>query len=716
MKKIISFVLSIAMLSAYAANAAAAEVTYKEYRENEIAATNKYADADYVFELGSEKFTLLDSSENESSKYFVVANQVYERKYIKTDSFTSTAETSLNHWLNNDFISEDFSGNKLNSKIIAHIDNTHVWGLDPSAAIAEGTSFTAGITIPSVSEMTAYGSIMGYADPEENYATRTQLTGTTKSIVIYDKAKSNVSETSWKLANRNNNALSYIRPIFWLDDKFFVKVPLDLTKAGAKVKEEIKKIDVNELLKIYSANYLIENLGIAPPEGYVSIKKAKVITLSGNQAANGETLKASFEYDPENKYDMASARFKWERVSDEGATEVGSGETYVVTEADTINGKYAIRFNVTVTDTSGNSTEHNSELTGKIPVIAARSYAPNVNISMTKDEDNTDYKFTFGGKSFTLVDTFNNDKSTFFVVPNDSYGQAGMNSAYFDPNDQAGMAYTMNTTFVNNGLDSGLLPQEIIDHIDFDHMWVCESAPLCPNEKVNESYAFKAGVTLLSFSEIEKYRNIMATVGNLSGYSRTAANFKNTAAGKEELNYINTIKWNDGNSAIWANHWDTIDVKNNVKPVFYLGKSFFKEVAIDWETVGTKALEMLNKVYTVEDFGGLYADELLEQKGFKHNYELSAAASGLSGGAASLSGTVTSNIAESGSGILIFVVYDEGGAAVASKAEKIEFNGKETKSFSLSTESLAQGSYTAKAMLWDNLFDANAQIRHVEYK
>lgn len=712
MKKFTALMLAVSMLSAYAVSAHASEVTYRNFRDGEVVSTNATADADYVFDMNGDKFTLLDSFDDADSKYLVITNESYGSYDIDTESFITDDENALKNWINTTFITDGNDGKKLNNDIIKHLDTNHVWALEPSDNIPENTTFTGGIAIPSLSEMEIYGDIMGYADPGEKYSTRTQLTGTTKCIAIYDPSRCDGTETTWKPYGRNSASVG-IRPIFYLDEDFFAETALDLTKVGDKIKEEIKKIDVNELLKIYDATYLIDNLGITPPSGYVSIKNVSIKTLSNAAVKNGETLLPTFDYANSNENDFASASYTWERITDSGDVEtVGADDSYIVTEADTIDGKYSIRFKVVVTDTEGNSTAHYSEKTAKIPAIATKHWTPNYTIGMTKNVENTDYKFMVGDKSFTLVDTFNNDKSTFFVVPNDDYGKAGMAHPYFDPQDKSSMAYTINTTFVKEGLGSSILPDEVVKYIDFDHMWACEGAPLSLNEKVHESYAFKAGVTLLSFTEIEKYKNIMATVGNLAGYSRTPAEYINSDKDKA---YIHNIKWNDQGTGVWTNVWDTVNAQNNVKPVFYLGKDFFKEVELDLDTIGLEAINMLKNVYTVEDLQNLYSVAELELKGFKHNYDLSATFGGKNGGEATITGNITSNVLGAHNKVLILCVYDTDGIAVASKAVNINFSGKETKSVSLSAGTLPEGNYTAKVMLWDNLYNANSGMSCVTY-
>lgn len=714
MKKFTALMLSAAMLATYAFNASAA-VTYKEYADGDVITTNKYADSKYVFDVDGEKFTLLDTFDSTTSKYLVIANKSYGQRTVKEDSFTSEKSSAVQNWLNGDFIAKT-NASRLNDDIISHIDFNHVWSFDPSLNLPEGTTVTAGITLPSVSEMAEYGNKMGYADPGEGYATRTQIAGESDDCVVeYEYGVSDKSATSWKITG-TDMTYTGIRPIFCLNDSFFAEKAIDLTKAGDEVKAEIKKIDVSKLLGIYDATYLINNLGIAPPDGYIMLRDVKIKTLSGETVKNGETLLPKFKYDSSNENDFASASYVWERIDEKGnATKVGTGDKYIVTEEDTIGGKNTIRFKVTVTDTEGNSTEHTSEKTTVIPAIVTKVWKPSTeNIHAPMNTEDMSYKFTVGDQVFVMVDVFNNDKSTFFIVP-DGIVKTRMTHPYFDPTDEASVAYKMNTTFVNEGLgdESMVLPDDIIKYIDFDHMWVCEAAPENIDERVHESYAFKAGVTLLSFTEIQKYSSIIATVNNIKGFSRSAANYASPT--KPEMPYIYYINWRDNNTNIWTNVWDTDGNLYSAKPALYLGKDFFKNVKIDLATVGTEALKMLKKVYNVEDLAGLYSVETLEEMGFNHNYSLSATFGGKTGGEATLSGTLTSNVEGEHSKVLILSICDADGIAVASKAQKIDFDGKETKSISISAGTLPEGTYTAKAMLWDNLYDANAEMTCITY-
>ena len=684
-------------------------VIYKPYEVNQIINTNAKADKDYVFYVNGKSFSLLDRTDN--GDCLVIANDKYGNRTVKADSFTDAEdENSLSYWLNSTFL----TAGGFDTTLSRYINYEHEWQLDPApntqTPIGEGVTFTAGITIPSVSELEYYGSIVGYDELNDNYSTRTIVNADIADcIAVFQKTKSEIDDTSWKLFNRKNPSTG-IRPMFEMRKSFFAENPIDLTTAGERVKDVIREIDVNTLAGIYDIGYLTENLGVAPPEGYLSVKNIGIEVLSGENVKNGETLKANFTYDSANEYEMAGAEYVWERMYNGESEEVGTGDTYIVNEADTVDGKYSLRFKVTVTDTAGHSTTHKSPETTVVPAIAVRSYAPNYAVSMKQDWDNDDYKFTVGDKKYVLLDTFNNDKSTFFVVPDFSTGRAAINSAYFDPKDSTNIAYAVNTTLIKSGLEEGeMLPDEIVEHIDFDHMWVCESAPTCPNENVHSSYAYKAGLSLLSYTEVEKYKNAVATIKDLGGYSRTAADYVYEKA--PEINYINTIRWNDEGTNIWANHWDARGAMNQVRAAFYLDKSFFTSVDIDWSGAGAKVREMLSGIYTVEDFSGRYSDEVLEECGFKHNYEIDADVTGLNGGVVSTSGTVMSNIRNPQDGVIIICVYDEKGAAVASKAAEINFDETGAAQFNLSTAALEDGAYSAKIMFWNSLADGYAETR-----
>ncbi|MBR4173212.1 MAG: hypothetical protein IKR46_02445, partial [Clostridia bacterium] len=529
-----------------------------------------------------------------------------------------------------------------------------------------------------------------------------------KNIFVYQYSgsnKSDIDDTSWKAYNRSKPNVP-IRPIFYLDADFFKEVKIDLATAGENVKAELQKLDYDTLSEIYEADDIIDKLGIVPSGIYIKIENLSIKVKSGENIKNGETLRADFDYAKTNQFDLQSAEYTWERVFGDTKETVGEGREYIVNESDTIDGKYKIQVKVKVVDTEGNEVVKTSEPTEVIPPIVTKAYAPNYNIAVHKNEENNDYKFEYDGKSFTLIDAFNNDKSTFFVIPNDDYGRAKMTSAYFEPEDEGSIAYTLNETFVKSGIDGKTLPQGIKEHIDFSHKWVCEGAPENPNDNVKSSYAFQAGVTLCSFTEAERYKNVFATVDNLGGFSRTAADYKNPS--KEDVSYVNSLKWNGGGSAIWANHWD-LPSTNSVRPVFYLDKSFFKEEHIDIDTMGTKALELLKKIYTVEDLLGQYDLAYLEAKGFLHNYTIDVAATGLSGGDVGISGKIISNISDTKNAVLIFGVYDSEGRMLASNAKELALDGKNSEQIiNLTAGTIKSGSYIAKIMIWDDLFFANA--------
>lgn len=721
MKRFTSLALLAAMFMSCTIQivSAAVEVVYNSYVANKIVNTNKYANTDYTFTIGSETFTMLDIFDDEASAYLVVANQNYGNRTINGSDFgkepdieNNKQDENITYWLNNTFTVSGNGGKTLNRGIIKHIDFEHLWTGEaaPKAKIpiAETYIFKAGITLPAVSEMEAYKDMMGYSDTGATFLTRTpanQVISGGDEWVFACTPSNGKSDTTWQLAHWKIPANTGIRPMFYLDCGFFGDVAVDLETAGEAVKDEIKKVDDEKLLNLYSISQLIAELGFKPPEGFIFLENVKIKTRNGKAVTYGSTLQPSFDYSEDNRHDFKGAEYVWERIDGDKITVVGNGSEYAVTEADANGGQIQIRYKMTVTDTSGAQASYTSKAE-TIPALGIKSYAPNVALTVKKDTP-TEHKFKLDGKSFQILDYFDNDQSTFFVKSVESYGSMTISSVYMNPTDQSNFAYTLNTKFPESGNSGLFLPAAIIDHIDFNHLWLTEKAPLNENLNVRENhYAFKAGITLISFSEIERY---IQTVGDLSGFSRTPADFSNTTR-KE---FIHNIGVREG--SIFANHWD-LPAANQIKPVFYLKKDFFVNVKLDWKEVGEAIISRLTEMYTIEDFNGMYTDSELRGLGFKNNFDIEALVSSMDGTAApSISGTIKSNLNSEECGVLIFVVYNKDGAALTSTATEVTLSPGQTKQFQLTASALPVGSYSAKLMFWEDFIGMDAKIRHISY-
>ena len=103
--------------------------------------------------------------------------------------------------------------------------------------------------------------------------------------------------------------------------------------------------------------------------------------------------------------------------------------------------------------------------------------------------------------------------------------------------------------------------------------------------------------------------------------------------------------------------------------------------------------------------------------GFVHDFVIDASVSGLSGGGAvSVSGTVTSNAENASTGSLIFGVYNTSGAMLTSRAVKIVLDGKgDEQAFTLTADTLPEGEYTARLMLWESLKLPEARLKSITY-
>ena len=64
------------------------------------------------------------------------------------------------------------------------------------------------------------------------------------------------------------------------------------------------------------------------------------------------------------------------------------------------------------------------------------------------------------------------------------------------------------------------------------------------------------------------------------------------------------------------------DTSPYIRPVFYLNRDFFKNVAIDLNEAGDNVLAVMRKNYLIEDLSNLYDVAVLREKGFESIFDL----------------------------------------------------------------------------------------------
>ncbi|MBO5059475.1 MAG: hypothetical protein J6C82_00995 [Clostridia bacterium] len=699
----------------------------ESHSRNEDAIVNAASDEDALFKLkGSDReFVLAETFNNSESKYFVVANELYGKKAISTENgyqkFNSEEEGSFQAWINSDFAGSGIDGVKLPEKLLSYINYSHIWRTEGTTAWTSNNidsyTFKAGITIPSVSELVYYDRV-GYdvksteGESADKIMTRTPVNHSAALapnwIMLLNMQYSQNSSTQVRLVH-GASPEEWVRPQFYLKDGFFANVAVDLSSAGEDIINLIKQEDADSLYELYSAYEAVNILGLEPPEGYLILSDICMETKSGETPAYGETVIPKFKYDSSNVNPFEKCEYEW--VS--GGETVSNAEEYIITEADA--GR-KLKFFVTVWDTEGNETMHESEEI-EIPAISISPVAPNSSTGNIANADAANV-FDIGGQKFTLVDSFNNSKSTFYVIANAVYGNKSFSSPIMNTNDTTSLSYWLNNTFLTEGNGTaGTLPASVKSYIDFEHMWLTEGAP--DSASGHSAYSFAAGVTIPSVSELIRYKDVIGVSDTGARYwLRTNINYANTK------HFMGTIAGTGTSSAI--NHWDIPNGSTGIRPQFYLGEDFFKNIAIDLTLAGSNVIAAMAQRYTIEELEHLYDAAVLEELGFGYEFEFDA--SFTSGGvkAETLAGiteltaevTLTSNTDKGLSGLVIYALYDEKGATQAIRFARIETEAQTSADISMTLTGLSgiTADYNAKVMLWDNSYSMNVLNNFVSFK
>ena len=135
-----------------------------------------------IFQIkGSAKqYILLDSTEDEKAKYFVMSKQFFEPvefDMANTQRFEPEKKGNVGYYLNTTLLNTgDDYGEKLDDEIVKHIDFQHEWLTEagtPSGACPEDYTFTAGLSLLSQTEWMQYAGKFGAKDDGEAWWLRT---------------------------------------------------------------------------------------------------------------------------------------------------------------------------------------------------------------------------------------------------------------------------------------------------------------------------------------------------------------------------------------------------------------------------------------------------------------------------------------------------------------------------------------------------------------
>ena len=352
-------------------------------------------------------------------------------------------------------------------------------------------------------------------------------------------------------------------------------------------------------------------------------------------------------------------------------------------------------------------------------------------------------KFTVDGREFVLLDTFDNDESTYYVTTTDAYGDLMALSegqtpsgAQIDYDSYKTNAFlndeflTSGNKFQALGSDKNTaykLPQGVIDNINTDHTWWRFVNDYRKQNGVQSTY--KAGVSLLSVTDFETYKGKLGVLDVFAdaNVNQGASDSGNTVA---DVYFVrDTNNWG-GDAAIvmcgkvsddraqygyrylskWANQYGLL------RPAFYLKKDFFKTTELDLSKTGEAVLNMMRERYCIEDLADIYSEQELIDRGFTHSYSMQAYFSLYNStaeiyslnGATSLQANVTIRNRNSidTEAVLLMGIYNEKGEMVKIAKQEVVLKAQSDVDGCVYIDSLPSGvndNYKVSVMLWDSV-------------
>lgn len=258
MKKIIAILTALLILCSNTVCASLSGAT-----SGWIQGANENSSLNNVFKIaGSTKtFTLLDKVEDD--KYLIAANDDYGVRAFSSDgsqAFDINNEKNIGHWLNNEFISSDYSGEKLPEELILYA-LTHTWETEPGYSSSETASISCKIALLSKTEVENYVSVLGTTDNlnKEEKNTDEYRFWWTRSPLSTEGGKCISIGFTGLATGDSSTAKRLVRPAMCVDSGFFKNVKLDTLYMGSSIKEILNSLDINSAGYTDAEKTVIEN-------------------------------------------------------------------------------------------------------------------------------------------------------------------------------------------------------------------------------------------------------------------------------------------------------------------------------------------------------------------------------------------------------------------------------------------------------------------------
>ena len=273
---------------------------------------------------------------------------------------------------------------------------------------------------------------------------------------------------------------------------------------------------------------------------------------------------------------------------------------------------------------------------------------------------NENYTFRLKGSTqeFILLDEGTTSTSKFLIMAKGYYGKmpyhAGGESK-FDPENPQSMAYFLNDDFLKFGNRSDFtlqyykLPQQVIEHIDKEHIWECEHGKT--GSDADKAYTVQCGVAIPSQTELLKYAD---KIGWDDDFTSRENDVSIPAWGvRSTFNHGELMAVSPGMSMDKLTAYGKPTNAIGIRPVFWVDLEFFGDVELDLDTMGKGVAEVFKKYYTIDEFHDMYSlQECYDYLGYKSPLTIKKSGEGII--------NIKNNYKEDIYALMLTVFYDEG--------------------------------------------------------
>ena len=572
--------------------------------------------AQYSFRVADSKenaslyYQMLDSETVDGKKqYFIVQlGESILNGMICSDSTNTKWDPTLNsadvkhlaYWLENYWskgltTDEVWTGYAASTKVMEEALREyvpeHTWLTERSAAVANDYIFKAHAAILSISEVSKYADKLYAADIEKMFMRSGHIADTTQKRAYSYINGNNISA----ITPQSMMGSTKVLPAFYLTEDFFKNVKLDLSVTGTDVRAAILEHNNSDAATLKAIGYTsadLAMLGIQDDSGSSDATSTVEITVPKAVPGYPVTVKVGGNA-------VTTETVTWYMSE----TENGTYEPVTGASGDQWQIKNACANMYIRADVNG--VKSNAILVGQ-GVKLNTAWQP---LTKPQAEIPTQYSFKVDGASnantyYQLLDSENvdGDYQHFIIqqgatVVNGKISNNANNVKWdpmTDPTTEMHMAYWLENYFlaqvaspsswtqasggpINNNVGVNQIETKLKDYVVRDRLWLTERN----NDTVTDDYTFKAGVTILSRAEFDKYAEKlhMTNSSNMRFLLRSGqpgADRAYTYYGANNYAHITA-------TSTYYTSW----------PVFYLYEDFFKNVRLNLSETGSEVKKMI---------------------------------------------------------------------------------------------------------------------------